>query len=513
MKILNKLCILGFVLLMPVIGCQQMNEDLVALNINPTQANEADWRFMLTRGMVEAVENRYSNGRVHLNLAGGLIQHMATLQIGGERGAGDKYMRHLDSFDAYMSRLYPIALKTLGEAIRQTGPDGLNPEWTNTHHAAQIIYIWPMHIMTDLYGNVPYFEANKGVEGIFFPKYDPQKDIYLDMLAKLEAAAQNIGSGPDDLGSADVMFNGDYDKWKKFANSMILRLAMRISNVEPGVAQEYAVRAIGRGVMTSNDDAAIMPMSEGPSQWINQNGLSRALIPTDWGANNMLSKTLVDYLKERNDPRLTIYGTRGKWDGPFLTDAADQVGMPNGFDEVTIRGYLNTTDAVDRELEFSRLNPLLLDPGEPYIMMTYAEVEFLLAEAALKGWTSASAADHFNAGVKASMQQWDRFDPSFVVTDEQVEAYLSANPFDGSLEMLMGQKWAASFMNWYEAYSDWRRTGLPDLEPVNYVGNVSQGQIFRRIEYYSVELATNPNLQTGGTMPDDVMTRVWWDVN
>lgn len=513
MKLLNKICLLGAILLMPAMGCEQMNQDLVDLNINPTQAEEVDWRFMLTRGMVEAVENRYSNGRVHLSLCSSLIQQMSTLEVGGERGGGDKYFRTLDAFNAYMFRLYPIALKTLGEVIRQTGPDGSNPSWTNTHHIAQIMYAWPMHIMTDIYGNVPYSEANKGVEGIFFPKYDEQEFIYKDMLAKLEAAATNVGSGPDDVGSADLMFNGDYDKWKRFANSMILRFAMRISNADAATAQEYAVRAIGRGVMTSNDDAAVMPMAEGPSQWFNQNGLSRAMIPDDWGAQHMVSKTLVDYLQEKNDPRLRIYTVRGLWDGPWMTDPADQIGMPNGHDATTIRDFVGTTDPVDRETAFSRMHPWLLKVDAPYVMMNYPEVEFLLAEAAVKGWTSDNAGDHYDAGVRAAMQMWTIFDDSFVVTDEEVDAYLAANAYDGTLETLMGQKWAANFMNWYEAYSDWRRSGLPVLTPVNYPGNVSGGQIFRRIEYYTVEVATNPNLQTGGTMPDDVMTRVWWDKN
>ncbi len=512
MKILNKIWILGLVLLMPIISCDQINEDLTDLNIDPNAANELDWRFMLTTGQVEAVENRYSNGRVHLNLASGFIQHTATLQIGGERGAGDKYFYHLDSHDAYMSRLYSIALKTLGEVIRQTGPEGSNPTWTNLHHIAQVNYIWPMHIMTDLYGNVPYSEANKGVDGIFFPKYDDQESIYKDMLAKLEAAAQAIGTGPDNVGSADNIYGGDYTKWKKFANSMMLRLAMRISNVDPATAQSYVQKAIQGGVMTSNDDMAYVPMASGPSQWFNQNGLSRALIPDDWGANNMMSKTLIDFLKDNNDPRLPIYAVRGLWDGPHLTDPADQIGMPNGYDDVTIRAYLGTTDPVNRELEFSRINPMLLDVAAPAIMMTYAEVEFLLAEAAIKGWnTTGTAADHYNAGVRAAMQQWTIFNPAFEVTDAQVDDYLAANPFDGSLEMIGTQHWAANFMQWYEAYSNYRRTGFPVLTEVNYPGNESGGKIFRRLRYWVSEVAINPNLQEGGTKPDDVMTRIWWD--
>ncbi len=217
MKILNKFLILGFVCLLPLSSCD--TDELIELNINPTAANELDWRFMFTTGLVQAAENRFINGRVNLNLAAGLIQQMSCLCIGGERGAGDKYFYHLDSFNGYQDIVYDGSLKTLAEVIRQTGPEGTNPSWTNLNQMAQVLYILPMHIMTDLYGNVPYSEANKGVEGIFFPKYDSQESIYKDMLAKLETAANTIGTGPDQVGNADVMYGGDFAKWKKLANS------------------------------------------------------------------------------------------------------------------------------------------------------------------------------------------------------------------------------------------------------------------------------------------------------
>ena len=512
MKLFNKIFVSVCACLV-LLSCN--TDELQELNIDPNAANELDWRFMLTTGQVQAAENRYINGRVHLNLASGLIQHMSCLCIGGERGSGDKYFYHLDSHNAYQNLIYANALKTIGEIIRQTGPDGASPNAVNLHHVAQVMYILPMHIMTDLYGNVPYSEANRGVDQIFFPAYDSQESIYKDMLAKLQAAANAIGTGSDDIGSADVIYGGDLTKWKKLANSLMLRLAMRISNVDPATAQSFVQSAIAGGVMESNDDMAWIQMAAGPSQWFNQNGLSRALIPDDWGAQNMMSKTLVDWLQERNDPRLGIWAVRGLWGGPYLTDPADQVGEPNGFDAVTIREFLGV-ESLDRNAEeetFSRMNPLLLDVDEPFIFMTYAEVELLLAEASLKGWNSGDAATHFNAGVKGSMQMWEIFDASFVVDDATVDAYLAANPFDNTERMIGEQMWAANFMQWYEAYSNWRRTGYPELVPVNYPGNESGGQIFRRIRYDTNELATNPNIQTGGTLPDDVMTRVWWDVN
>ncbi len=510
MKYINKLLILAIVCMVPLAGCD--SDELTDLNIDPTAANELDWKFMFTQGVVQAAENRYVNGRAHLGIASHLIQHMASLES-GERAMGDKYTQNEDSKNSYMWYVYRNSLKTLAEVIRQTGPDGVNPNWTNLHHVAQVMYIIPMHVMTDLYGNVPYSEANKGVDGIFFPAYDPQESIYKDMLNKLDAAAKAIGTGTDNIGAADLIYGGDLDKWKRLANSLMLRLAMRISNVDAATAQEFAQKAIAGGVMTSNDDMCWLQMSSGPSQWFNQNGISRALIPDDWGANSVMSKTLVDFLKDRNDPRLSIYGGGiGPWEGPFNTDPAAQQGMPNGYDSETIKEFEGTTDAVDPFTTYTRLNTKLLDVDDPFIFMTYAEVEFLLAEAALKGWGSGTA-DHYNAGVKASMQQWGIFDASFEVADADVDTYLANNPFDGTIEMISEQHWAANFLQWYEAYSNWRRTALPALTPTNYTGNLTGGQIFRRLQYYTNEVANNPNIKTGGTQPDDFMTRIWWDVN
>ena len=289
---------------------------------------------------------------------------------------------------------------------------------------------------------------------------------------------------------------------------------MHPSKDDLGTAQQYVQKAISGGVMTSNEDAAWLQMASGPSQWFNQNGISRAMIPDDWGAQHMMSKTLIDWLKNHNDPRLMIYTSGiGPWKGDKNDDPAAQMGMPNGYDSETIKDYLGVTTPVDRDVTFSRMNEKLLDVDDPHIFMTYAEVEFLLAEAALKGWGGGNAEAHYNAGVKAAMQQWTIFDESFTVSDQQVSDYLAADPFDGTEKMIGEQHWAANFMQWYEAFSNYRRTGYPELQEHSYPGNISGGQIFKRIEYYTAEVAVNPNVQEGGTQPDDVKTPVWWDVN
>ena len=128
---------------------------------------------------------------------------------------------------------------------------------------------------------------------------------------------------------------------------------MRVSNVDPATAQQYASAAISGGVMESNADMAWLQMAEGPTTWFNQNGISRVMNPSDWGANNMMSKTMIDWLQANNDPRLEVWSVRGPWDGPWLTDPADQIGMPNGMDIEMLEEY--TGQPFDRENQFFKV--------------------------------------------------------------------------------------------------------------------------------------------------------------
>ena len=147
--------------------------------------------------------------------------------------------------------------------------------------------------------------------------------------------------------------------------------------------------------------------------------------------------------------------------------------------------------------------------------MNCAEVKLLLAEAAQRsigGLTPAAAAGYYADGVKAAMQMYTKYDPSFVVSDAQVTAYLTARPFGvqkPALEMIGEQLWVSHFLNWYEAWAEWRRTEFPKLTPTNYPGNVTGGKIPQRLMYPSGEVAGNPNFSTDVSV-NDYTTKVWW---
>ncbi|MEZ4829711.1 MAG: SusD/RagB family nutrient-binding outer membrane lipoprotein, partial [Bacteroidia bacterium] len=363
---------------------------------------------------------------------------------------------------------------------------------------------------------------------VFFPKYDTQEFIYTDLLKELdEATAAMSASNPDEgFTRADMLYKGDIAKWKKFGYSLMLRFAMRVSDVAPALANTYVTKAVAGGVFTSNDDNLWVPLDNGPSEWQDQNGISRAFFPGDGGQPSFLSKTFIDWLKGTDpnstaddDPRLmVISGGIGDWTAagwtPINTDPLAQKGLPNGYDQAGLDALEGKT--VVQGETYSRINVLMLDDADPYMIMNHAEVEFLMAEALERGigsGISGTAADHYNAGVKSAMQMYTPFDASLTVDDAEVEAYLATYPYGSkpAMQMIGEQLWASKFFNWWEAWSDWRRIGYPVLTPTNYPGNLTNGTIPVRLRYPNQESTANPNF-TSGSSANDFTTRVWWDV-
>lgn len=506
-------------------------DELHDLNINSQAVNEIDMNFLFTSALLSlcdggsAGDNRYVNWRTNIGYTGYWMQHLSTTGTGGLDG-GDKYIDNVESDDAPWDFGYGDGLKNLTEVIKQTGPGGFEEgRRKNTRAAARIVRALKFLRLTDFYGNIPYTEANLGIEGTFFPKYDTQESIYMALFQELEEAGAAIStSNPDDgFAAADFIYKGDIIKWKKWANSITLRMAMQVSNVNASLAAEKVTQALsGVGVFSSNNDIAWVPTAEGPSQWTNQNGLSRAFKPGDGGQSRIMSKTLIDVLKGTDpnivtddDPRLMIFSGGVNGD----VDPLAQEGMPNGLDAGTLDAYTGISNSNVNEL-FSSLNLLLLDVDDPYIVMNYAEMEFLQAEAKERGIGSVpgTAKSHYEAGVKAAMQMWTAFDPSFIVSDAAVNTYLTQYPYtDGganALAMIGQQMWLGLELNWWDAWNYWRRAGFPVLTPVVYPGNTTNGQIPTRLIYPSSETASNnDNLTAGGTTPNNHIGKVWWDVD
>ncbi len=533
MKYIKNKIIWGLLSVILITGCD--TEELHEMNINPQAVNEIDLNFMFSAAELGiasngTASNRYTDWRTNIGLASTAIQQLAT--TGDISATGNFYRDNVETSAAPFDFTYNDQLKNIAEILRQTGPGGYDEgNKINMRNAARILKAFSFQRITDFYGALPYFEANKGLQLIYFPKYDKQSVIYADILKELDEATAAISASNPDEGfkKSDMIYKGDIAKWKKWGYSLMLRMAMRVSNVDLAMAKTYIQKAVAGGVFTSNDDNVWVPMAIGPSEWTNQNGISRSFYPGDGGNASFLSKKLVDFLKGANpsitsddDPRLMIIsGGIANWTAtewlPINVDPLAQKGLPNGKDQ----GDLEAIEGgpVIQVKTYSRINFLLLQDDDPYMIMNHAEVEFLLAEAAERGIGGVTdAAGHYNAGVKSAMQMFKPFGQgdaaataALTVSDAKVNTYLAAYPYASrpALEMIGEQMWVSKFLNWWEAWSDWRRTGFPVLVPHNYPGNVTGGTIPRRLMYPSTEVASNKNFTEGNV--NNYTSRVWWD--
>ena len=476
------------------------DEGFEELNVNPTKPTQVPVTSKFTAAQLFTSGERYENWRANLIYQSTMMQHFATT---AGYWSGDKYTWNRGYASSLIDRYYGSAVKSVEDILFQLDNEEAPEEMKAVTRILRVIIYARL---TDLYGDIPYSEAGKAViEGILLPKYDAQSDIYADMLKELEESAAVLGSGTSGFGSADLFYGGDLAKWKRLANSLMLRLGLRLIKVDPAGAQAWATKAIAGGVMQSNDDIAYVPHTEGPDG-VNRNGIGEVFLAD----NNMrMSKTFIDFLQD--DPRLPILAARF---GDQSTNPADLVGLPNGID-LTILQETTGEENLDNYAEPNRNIIGKLD--DPMIFQTYAEVEFMLAEAAVRwGLASGDPESHYNEGVRAAMKMLELYSPDAAIADADIDAYLVAKPFDAgnALEQINTQYWAATFLNEYEAFSNWRRTGFPVLVPTNYPGNETGGTIPRRLTYSESDQANNPDNYEEAIArqgPDVLTTRVWWD--
>jgi hypothetical protein len=361
--------------------------------------------------------------------------------------------------------------------------------------------------LTDIYGDIPYSEAGKGfLEGIRFPKYDKQSDIYADMLATLESSAATLSSSEgSSYGSADLLFGGDVGKWEKFANSLMLRLAMRMVKVDNAAAQAWATKAINGGVMTGNEDIAYTQYENSANDGgPNVNPLTKCF--TSRGPTQVkISKTLMDFMKDRNDPRVSVLFSTVDGSTDYDLQFGQDINNP-------ARGTANSKPNINI---FGGSGVIIYDA--PFFFQTYAEVELMLAEAAERwGLAGGDVEGHYNAGVTAAMEYLALYGHGVEVTPDQINTYLAANPFvpAQALKMINEQYWVATFGNGLETFSNWKRSGYPELIPADVAATLTGGKIPRRLPYPGSEKLNNPDNvaaaieQQGG---DGLLTRMWWD--
>lgn len=516
MKVLNYVtAILATIALLPLNGCD--TDSLHGLNEDPTVAQEIDPGYILAFTQLQTSGTRYESWRTQLIYQSTMMQQFATL---AGYWNGDKYTYNASYSAALWETAYTNYLQDLVNLVQVTDPTVEGQEdLVNYHAIARIWKVVAFQRVTDVYGDIPYFSAGQGFNELdYFPVYDPQQDIYMDMLNELEVAAGLLSSSASTPGNQDLIYGGNVDQWRKYAYSMMLRLGLRMVKVDPTAAQEWVQKALTGGVMESNADISYIQHTDGPAG-INRNGIGEVF---NWNGTAFtnddsprLSKTFVDWMQEHNDPRLEILS--------WVETGGEPLGLPNGYDANTITQYdplflpVEEGGKEGRFNDYSRVNPMFVLNESPMFFQTYAEVEFMTAEAIERGWASGNAADHYNAGVRAAMEMYSIYDESVTIASADIDAYLAANPYDSAnwQAQIGEQYWATTFLNFYETYANWRRTGYPELIPVNYPGNETGGTIPRRLQYPTAEASNNPesyNEVLNRQGEDEFTTRFWWDV-
>jgi len=406
------------------------------------------------------------------------------------------------------------AMAPLVNILKQTTA----PEQKALNAIARIWKVWTVHRATDYYGPFPY--SYIGYDSTVIP-YDNQKDIYMDLFKELKEATADLQQNISQPGyeTADVIFDGDNEKWLKFANTLRLRLAIRISKVEPAMAKEEAEAAVAGGVMTELSDDAYLK-----SSGVNYNGYLRQ---SGWNEFRM-SETMESYLEGYADPRLSKF-----WQPAVNT--GEYKGVRNGMNVAEIVATENEPDNTSGPSNYLLPENMSTTPST---VMYAAEAYFLRAEGVLNGWDmGATAKELYDTGIELSLRTWGVTDAAAITSYINSSNVPSApggyfnSPAVASIpvkfaadaatqrEQVGTQKWIALFPEGHEAWASFRQSGFPKMYPLIHSDNPDApvGTFIKRIPFLNYDRDRNgPAVEAAVDLlggPDNIGTRLWWDID
>ena len=533
------------------------DEYMENMNTDPSKAATIDPNAQLTTAQLQTYGD-LSMMEIYRNYHYAFTQQLMgcwnTTNYGGRHTLDNNEMSRI------WTSFYTQSLKNIIDAQYRTAEDA---EKVNINSVLRIYRVYLMSIITDTYGDAPFSEAGLGfLEGKFNPKYDKQEDIYNAFFLELEDAVNKIDPTKDKV-TGDLIYAGDVTKWQQLANSLRLRFAMRISNVNPTKAQtefENALAANGGVITDASSDALIKYMtiafSFGQEAYSDYRGnsLSQLLFGND-PANNpsYLCSTFFNQLYNSGDPR-TFKISRCYYDGLMSATSPDnrvditqemiEKGIdfsprdpgayswepwPTGYDshicaELAVNNP-SVTATMAREVE-PKLANNFLKSDNPGVVMTSAEVKFLMAEATVKKWNvgSVSAEDLYKQGVRAAMDFLTDNYGCTATTDAEFDAFIQDKGAFGhtdnqKLEAINTQAWILHFTNPAECWANVRRSGYPKLKsPAEYgFGQYLTGgtEVPVRLCYPVLESSYNKENyheaieRMGGT--DNWHCLLWWD--
>jgi hypothetical protein len=381
---------------------------------------------------------------------------------------------------SHWTNLYTYAIGNLNAVIKVAEADGNN----NLKAAAMVMRVYAFQMLVDTYGPVPYSESGKLSEGIAYPKYDTEKEIYTQLLSILkEANTLFNNSTTQPIGVGDLIYSGDVTKWKKFCNSMRLRLAIRISNVDKATASSNIAEILNDAttypVFTSNADNANLKFPGG--SWLEPWASAYKTVP-----DVKIAQPIVSTMLAFSDPRLPFYAQTNA--------AGNYVGLEVGADA-------NGTNESKVAVAFMET-----DDGTVFFQH-YSEVEFIRAEAAKRGFITSSAQAAYENAIKASFDE-------YAIPAADYKTYIAATgtAWANDLNQIYTQKWIALFRQCWEAWAEMRRTDVPQLGPAVNPSYAGHTRTPFRLSYPIEERNLNPNVPTTVTETDMFWGyQVWWD--
>lgn len=516
MKTIKNYILIGIVLLFGA-GC---DKDFVEVNTNPYAVTDIDPALLFA-------------GAQRTHLGTWAAEHTIVQQFVNpyNQGAtlGFNFNEDIDGVSSpKWNQSYPTTIRSMVRAIELLGED------TERVNLLSMLRIWKAQTfmgLVDEYGNVPYFEAGKAISGTFYPAYDDDMAIYEDLETELREAIAALNPSADYV-AADLFYGSNAEnatsnaadqvaKWRKLGNSLLLRLGMRYSKVNPTLAQSIVADAFAGGVMTSNADNAYVKY-DGTLYVQDENNNLRNFSYFYYAA-----EPFVDQLKSTNDPRGKFI--LANFDDPASvandmdpdTDLANQYGVPVGVISGDLANDSTLSYRGGREggLNYSQINIwTVASPSAPDFYVTYAQTSLLLAEAAVKGWVSGTAQTYYENAIRANMEDYSLYPGTTPVSEAEIVSYLThaevAYNATDALELINTQYWIVNLRNGTEAYANFKRSGFPALSP-NLFNNNLGGGFARRMSYPDREASANAeNYAAAATAigGDNLTGRVFWDV-
>jgi hypothetical protein len=495
-------------------GC---TKEFETVNTNPTSVTDLSSDLLFTNSVLGVSGGEYEAWRTNLIYNSQFIQHFASLSW--DQGNSYRYDEGYNSslWDSY----YGGPIKNLVNLVAKT--TGVASD-VNYNSAARILKAYAFLRLTDSYGDIPYSEAGKGyISGIFSPKYDDQKSIYTDLVNELDAAAKAFDATKAFKGDI-TSYAGNTTLWKKAAYSLILRIGMRQSKVDPSTAATVVAKAVAGGLISSVAESFrinhLATNYDNPNSHVlgYYNG-SR----TELASNSFkFSKTFLDLLSSKTDPRLPILSVVRTGPSSSATIGTEdntlaiQKGLPSGTNPTGFAGSIAT---------YSQLRSDFANGDVPNILVSHSETLLLLAEARERGWiTSSTSEQYFRDGVNAAINQLKLYDDGSNSAFGGLFSSSAINTYTAStlvypaastdrIQAINEQYYISTLLDEYEAHANWRRSGFPVLTAVA-TGVYTNGVIPRRFQYPSSESSKNgTNLNAAITRQgaNNWVTHVWWD--